>query len=756
MNKLKTIVLSLALACGLGASARSGADSLQLVVGKGRLTLNFLMDNAVRVRYEEGRGETLPDWVYVTRDHTKYKLEQRKGGVVLTTSAMKVDVADNGLLTVADKKGHVVLRTTGFALTPSTVAGEPTHVAELRMASPADEYLYGLGQFQDGFTNVRGLTRRLTQVNTQISIPMFVSNKGYGVLWNNYGLTDFNPSEHIVAMTRTEESAHADTVSVTSTSGTRREVRKANRFAADIVVDKAGRYALLLDVGQKMARRHHLRIDGRTVLEMDNLWLPPTASTIVDLGAGEHHIEAELADGDNPTLGWRRVSDDGETVLRSPVSEAVDFTVFVGRAGDVVAAYRHLTGEVPLMPEWALGYIHCRERYHSQDELLTAANKFRQKQIPIGLIMQDWQYWGRYGWNAMRFDEHDYPSPALMTDSLHRMGIKLMLSVWARIDPQSEVGRQFVERGYFIPGTQWVDFFNPDAAALYWSNFSQRLLKPYHIDAWWQDATEPENDDLVGRRVWGGKYPGEVFRNVYPLLVNRTVYDGLRRDDPGRTPMILTRSGFSGMQRYGTAMWSGDVGNSWKTLRYQIAGGLGMAAAGMPWWTYDAGGFFRPADQYTNKDYQKRMLRWIQAAVYLPLMRAHGYMSNTEPWEYEPETERAFTECIRRRYRLMPYLKKANEDVHNGGTLMRPLVFDFPDDVEALKQSTEYMFGPSLLICPVTEPDIKRMRVYLPKNKKGWTRVATGERYVGGKYVEVEVADDDIPVFNDNAYPSPF
>ena len=175
-----------------------------------------------------------------------------------------------------------------------------------------------------------------------------------------------------------------------------------------------------------------------------------------------------------------------------------------------------------------------------------------------------------------------------------------------------------------------------------WQNFRQKLV-PTGIDCWWQDATEPENDDLVGRMVWDNTLPGEMVRNVYPLLVCKTVYEGTKG-------FILTRSGFPGIQRYGAAVWSGDVGNDWETLRRQIVGGLGLMASGIPWWTYDAGGFFRPGNQYTDKDYQERMIRWIQTSVFLPLMRVHGYMSNTEPWNYLPETQRIFVEQIRLRH----------------------------------------------------------------------------------------------------------
>ena len=212
--------------------------------------------------------------------------------------------------------------------------------------------------------------------------------------------------------------------------------------------------------------------------------------------------------------------------------------------------------------------------------------------------------------------------------------------------------------------------------------------------------------------------------------------------------MILTRSGFPGIQRYNAALWSGDVGNDWETFRRQITGGLGLQAAGIPWWTYDAGGFFRPGDQYTNPDYIERMLRWIETSVYLPLMRVHGYMSNTEPWNYGPEAEAIIAQCIRERERLLPYIDSCATAVSEQGyTLMRPLVFDFADDEEALKQKYEYMFGPRLLISPVTEPHVTEWRTYLPQSKGGWRDYHTGQHYDGGQYVTTPVTLAAIPVF---------
>ncbi len=720
MKKLLTITV----ACVLAIAAH--AESVPF--GKGTVTVTPVAKNAVRIQYAEHAEQSdLPDWLYVRHDRE-------------ANPDVKVDIdAQRQELRVKNAAGKVVFT----AHRHQHQNGE----ALLAFNTPADESLFGLGQFQDGYVNLRGLQRRLTQVNTQISIPMLLSSKGYGLLWNNYGLVDFNPASQHVALRQQAQNAEgqAEVVNVTSTEGGRQEVRRRNVFEAVLDLPEDGDYSLLLDVGQKMARRHNLTIDGKTVIEMQNVWLPPTASTIVNLKAGRHQLKAELSRGDTPVVYYQKVSD--EQVLRSPVSTGVDYTVFIGTPDEIIATYRQLTGPAPLMPRWALGYIHCRERFHSSDEILQTAHRFQQEQMPVDVLVQDWQYWGKYGWNAMRFDEEHYPDPRALTDSLHRMGMRLMVSVWSKIDKNSEVGRQMVADNFYIPNTDWIDFFNPEAAAAYWKNFSQRLV-PLGIDAWWQDATEPENDDLAGRRVNGGRWAGEQVRNVYPLLVNKTVYEGLLRDDANRRPMILTRCGFPGIQRYGSAMWSGDVGNDFETLRRQITAGLGMQAAGIPWWTYDAGGFFRPGNQYSDKAYIERMLRWIETSVYLPLMRVHGYQSNTEPWNYGPEAQQIIAKCLRARYWLKPYIySNAAAVAFDGSTLMRPLVFDFADDSEALQQKYEYMFGRALLVSPITEAGVTTWETYLPKNKGGWYDLVSQKHYDGGQTVRTAVDLSAIPVF---------
>ncbi len=610
---------------------------------------------------------------------------------------------------------------------------------------PADDYQFGTGQFQDGTLNVKGLTRRLTQVNTQIALPMIISNKGYGILWNNCGLTNFNPATNCLKLEKEGAEGEAVVVNTTSTTGNKREERRYQQFEAVLNIAEAGEYSLLLDVGQSMARRHYLEIDGKVIYEANNLWLPPTAAVKAMLSEGEHKVIVRGEKNDKPSLYYNKVTAD-RTTFSSPVAQTLDYTVFCGSADEIIASYRQLTGEVPMLPRWALGYVHCRERYVSQDDVLANAAEFRKRNIPIDMIVQDWQWWGNTGWNSMEFDPKNFSNPKAMTDSLHSMDIRLMLSVWAKIDHNSRLGKQMAAEGNYIPNTDWIDFFSPEASAAYWTAYKKNIL-PTGIDAWWQDATEPENDDLAGRMVCKGKLSGDAVRNIFPFAVNDVVYKGLLEERPNERPMIMTRSASPGIQRFGVLTWSGDVGNDYKTLERQIVGGLGQMAAGIPWWTYDAGGFFRPGDQYTNADYQKRMLRWIQNAVYLPVMRVHGYMSQTEPWRYQTalqttsetasqtapvseasasdnsSTYSAFVSAIRKRYNLLSYLySEAARVSKDGSTMMRPLVFDYPTDTQALSQTTEYMLGKNILVCPAISDDVLNQKVYLPESDK-WYRI---------------------------------
>lgn len=722
---------------------------VDILLKDGLLRVNPLTDNSFRVRFYknknvvDGSSMILTEYVGVpsfTVNETADSVFVKSGKIQLaidkqTATPLFKDKAGKVLL--KEKKNHSYIRT-------SDLNGEPTFEVKTVFNSPSDEYIYGTGQFQDGQMNLRGVPRRLTQVNSQISIPFIYSSKGYGLLWHNYGLTEFNPTDAKVNLLPVSVSDKSSVVEVTSTEGLIKEERREGVFEADFTITTPGKYGFMVDLGSEMARRYYIEIDGNVISDITNYWLPPTTSWTQDMKPGKHKVLVKGVKADSPSIMFRKITD--ETVFTSPVAECIDYVVFSGRADEVIASYRNLTGQAPMMPIWALGYIHCRERYSSQGQLLKYASEFRKRKYPIDVIVQDWKYWGKYGWNSMIFDEDDYPNPKQMTSKLHKDNLKLMVSVWSKIDTASVLGQSFKDKSYYIPGTAWVDFFNPEAADYYWKNMSERLLS-LGIDSWWQDATEPENDALIGTVTHAGK--GEKVRLVYPLLVNKTVYEGQRKDLPDNRVFILTRSAFLGQQKYASATWSGDIGNDWETFKRQIPAGLNYSITGLPYWTTDCGGFFRPGDsQYTDKAYHERFIRWLQFSTFCPLMRVHGCATDTEFWNYGSLIEQEARRYLDIRYRLLPYIYSESSYVtFNSSTLMRPLVMDFQNDSKALEQEYQYMFGHSLLVAPVVEPDIKAWKVYLPDNKSGWYDFWTGKKYDGGIDVMADAPISKIPLF---------
>jgi alpha-D-xyloside xylohydrolase len=738
----------------LQATTRIAAPDFVVRSGDLSIAVSALSDRAFRVRIAPvGAPLATPGEMLAPVVNSPIPKRTRTGGrtrLTLPGAQCMWDEA-TGCLSFYDGAGNLLLSEAPGSrqVAQSIVRNEPTLAVMQGFASPPDERLYGTGCFQDGHLDIRGLPRRLTQVNTQISQPFVLSSKGYGLLWHNPGLAELNRPDRPIALTRQATVGAVRMADVTTSTGNARVQRRDAVFIGTFTVPQDGRYAFLLDLGRKMSSRHYVEIDGKVQTDHTNIWLPPTASFISELAAGEHRVVVRANDEDVPVLAFAPVED--RTTWWSPVSEGIDYIVIAGpTAAGVMAGYHALLGPQPMMPLWALGYIHCRERFHSSDEIIATAREFRARKLPCDMMVQDWQYWGKYGWNAMRFDEEHYPDPAGLVRDLHMIDMRLMLSVWSKVGKETQLGKDVAAQGFYIPGTEWIDFFNPVAARFYGEQ-QNRKLASLGIDGWWQDATEPENDDLVGRQIYaapGRTQPGEKRRNLYPLQVSQTVYEEQRRAYPDKRVMILTRSAAPGQQRYGAATWSGDIGHDWETLKRQIPAGLNMAAAGQAWWTVDAGGFFRPGDgQYTDPAYQEQFLRWFQFAAFLPLTRVHGYMTNTEFWRYGETVERVARFYLELRYRLLPYTYAlAAEASATGMPLIRPLVFDYPDDPEALDQVHSYMFGSAIHVAPVLAAGVNKWDVYLPVSEGGWYDFWTNEHREGGRTHAVPVTLDRLPL----------
>lgn len=729
----------------LGAAAGREPD-FSAVLDDGTLQIIALTDRAFRVRFVPKAGvRTVPASDILLDTRGQRPVRTRRGDITsLALPHIRCEIDAGSRLRFFDGKGRPLLAETGSRrIAPTKLGDETVHIAEQAFETPADERLFGTGCFQDGALDLRALPRRLTQVNTQISLPFILSSKGYGVLWHNRGMAEFNPPPHQLVLEK-GVAGEARTSDVTTTAGNARVSRRLTPFEGEINVERPGRQAFLLDIGQKMASIHHVEIDGQVLVDFANQWLPPTTSFFADLTAGTHKVKVLANDADKPVLHHGPATE--QTVWRSPVAEAIDYVVIAGPDADgVMAGYREILGPTSMLPRWAYGYIHCRERFHSSEEILTNLDEFRRRKLPVDVMVQDWQYWGKYGWNAMRFDEAHYPDPAGLVRDIHQRNARLMLSVWSKVGKETELGKQVAAHGYYIPDTEWIDFFDPEATAFYCREHDRRLGK-LGIDAWWQDATEPENDDLTGRMTAAGR--GEHVRLAYPLQVARAVHDERRKAEPTVRPMILTRCAFLGQQRYAAATWSGDIGNGWDTLARQIPAGLNMAAAGYAYWTVDAGGFFRPGkEQYTDPAYHERFLRWFQYATFLPLQRVHGYQTDTEFWRYGERLETVARQYLELRYRMLPYIYgMAGETARTGVPLMRPLVFDFPQDSSALEERHSYMFGRAVHVALVLKAGVPSWPIYLPRTPGGWLDLWTGQRREGGRKHDIPVPIEQLPL----------
>jgi alpha-D-xyloside xylohydrolase len=363
----------------------------------------------------------------------------------------------------------------------------------------------------------------------------------------------------------------------------------------------------------------------------------------------------------------------------------------------------------------------------------------------MDVIVQDWQYWGNNGWGVPEFDTINYPNPSGFIKELHDLNAHFCISIWSNPDKNSAIGKEYVSKNLYIPDSKWLDYFNPLTRKEYWNTLNQNLFS-HGVDSWWMDATEPENDALHGMKTYLGL--GDFYRLTYPLFVSRAVYEGQRKTTSKKRVCILTRSAFLGQQRYGTINWSGDIDGTWDSFRRQIVAGLDYTITGMPYWTTDIGGFFRPGKaQYTDKGYHELLIRWYQWGAFNPIFRIHGYQSETEPWRYGETVEYNMQKMLNLRYRLIPYIySDAWRITHNGSTMMRPLVMDFNGDSTALNQQFEYMFGKSFLVAPVTKPDVSEWSVYLPKAAL-WYNFWTGKQFKGGQTISVAAPLDRIPLF---------
>ncbi len=422
----------------------------------------------------------------------------------------------------------------------------------------------------------------------------------------------------------------------------------------------------------------------------------------------------------------------------SEAGQGIDYYFMYGGSADgIIAQMRYLTGDVPMFPLWTYGFWQSKERYKTAAETESIVDKYRELQVPLDGIIQDWQYWGsNYLWNAMDFLSEDFANGKQLIENVHKKHAHFMISIWASFGPQTQQFRELNEKGLLMPFQTWpqsglshiwpprmdypsgvkvYDAFSPVARDIYWKYL--KTLYDYGTDAWWMDSTDPDcfypTEDDYAHKVYGGTWRSQ--RNAFPLETVRGIYQAQRKDDRGKRIFIMTRSSFAGQQHYGSNMWSGDVNSSWDMLRKQVPAGLSFTLTGNPNFNTDIGGFFcnayntmGPASAPKNPQFQELYVRWMQYGLFCPIFRSHGADAPREIWQFGKKGEPvydAIEKQIRLRYRLIPYLYSiAWQVTSNNDSYMRPLFADFAADRQVWNMTDEFMFGHSILACPIIDP----------------------------------------------------
>lgn len=470
---------------------------------------------------------------------------------------------------------------------------------------------------------------------------------------------------------------------------------------------------------------------------------------------------------------------DGSMVLEA--ANELDYYFMKGEDMEgVVAAYRHLTGPVSMMPRYLFGYIQSKERYVSSADLISTVRRYRDSHVPVDMIVQDWNYWPE-GWGYMKMNPEYYPDPRALADSIHAMNARLMVSIWP--NPQNcPQQKDFENRGYMLKHSVY-NAFDKEARAYYWK-YADREFFSKGFDAWWCDSSEPLDADWNrmpepedGKAYARGDHErrwrlntdllsdalGPERANLYSLYHAKGIYENQRAVTDRKRVVNLTRSGYAGQQRYGTVVWNGDTHASWESFRQQIPSGLNYLATGNPYWTVDVGAFFTKSDgRWFRKgdfpegvdepEYREFYTRMFQWATFLPVLRSHGSDTPREIWRFgEPGTpyHDAILGMIRLRYSLVPYIYSMAAAQSIGGySMARPLAFDFPDDRNVFDIKDQYMFG-NIMVCPVTSPGLRERSVYLPADSSGtgWIDFHTGIRCGAGKNIMADAPLSSIPLF---------
>ena len=798
--------------------------------GASRVRLQVIDDKIIRVTaVPDGRFNDKGSLAVIPQTGCRdYSVVNGEETVIVSTSSISAVVDKAGRrVSFIGPDGKVILaeQAGGRSFSPIEVEGTKGYTVTQRFDSPSpDEAIYGLGQHQSEEFNYKGKSEELYQYNTKVSVPCVVSTDGYGILWDSYSYCRFgNPTASLPlseAVTLYDADGIEGCLTGTYTASDGRSlVRKEENISFDHL--KRG------DLGHVEGLQTEIPLKGAVVtyageLESDRdgvfdfilyysgyvrVWIGPDEVVPerwrTAWNPNSYKFSHDFVKGKRypVRIQWKPDGDVAYCSLRAfqPVApdtreemcwwgemqQSIDYYFIAGdNADEVIHGCRTLTGKAPVMPKWAMGFWQSREKYNTQEEVLSTVAEYRRRGIPLDNIVIDWLHWKQDSWGSHEFDRERFPDPKGMVDSIHAMNARVMISVWPKFYVTTEHYKEFDSKGWMYQGAvrdsirDWVgpgylgsfyDAYDSGARKLFWKQIYDHYY-PLGIDAWWMDASEPNVRDCVDmdyrKALCGPTALGSSteYFNAYALMNAEAIYDGQRGVDPDKRVFLLTRSGFVGQQRYSTATWSGDIATRWEDMRAQITAGLNFSVTGVPYWTMDIGGFcvedrYVAAQQLFDrtgvenedlKEWRELNTRWYQFGCFVPLFRAHGQWPFREIFNIAPEGHPAYesmTWYTRLRYRLMPYLYSlAGSVTFDDYTIMRPLAMDFPQDKEVYDIGSQYMFGPAFMVAPVTEYKAETKDVYFPDGAL-WYDMYDGRAIEGGHWENVALTYSRMPLY---------
>ena len=809
------------------ATLKKTKDGLQLTIpSKNELAVRHMEIKVITNDIIQVRASPLPlskktSSLIVAKTPQKqanWVIKQEGNTATITTETLLVQIdATTGSLTFMDKQGKVLLQELaqgGKSFQPITIEGKSAWTFRQVFESPDNEAFYGLGQHQSDEFNYKGKNETLYQYNTKVSVPFIVSNKNYGILWDNYSLTRFGdprpyanldqfrlfdangteggltasyqnlarPSAQ--ALTRIEHTVDYENLETVKNFPPHFNFGNASvKWEGSIQPKESGLYHFLL----YYAGYTKVWLDDSLVVaeRWRTAWNPNSYKFNAQLNSSKKHkLRIEWKpDGGVSYIGLKALSpmsekEQGQLSFWSEMGDQLDYYFVRGNNPDkVIGGYRYLTGKAQVMPKWAMGYWQSRERYKSQEELLSTLREFRERHIPIDNIVQDWSYWKENAWGSHEADPTRFPDMKAMVQEVHDSSARIMLSVWPKFYQNTEHFKQFDAKGWMYKLAiedsvrDWIgkgyigsfyDAYSEGARKLFWKQMDDHLFKD-GFDAWWMDASEPDilsNSSMDYRKKLmtpTSMGPSTQFFNAYGLMNAKGIYEGQRKSNNNQRVFLLTRSGFAGSQKYAAAIWSGDIGTRWEDMKAQISAGLNYSISGNPYWTMDDGGFcvekrYEQAKEGSEdkEEWRELNVRWHQFGCFVPIFRSHGQFPYREPWNIAPAKHPAYFSMVwynQLRYRLMPYIYSlAGACYLDDYTIMRPLMMDFERDEAVLNIGDQYMFGSQIMVCPVYQYKARTRSVYFPK-EKGWYDLYTGAFHSGGIRGNIDAPYNRIPAF---------